>query len=50
MDITLSMPLNQRTKSYNGNDGKGEMGKGVLGVLMLHRRSEKILLLCLGFF
>lgn len=26
------------------------MGEGVLGVLILHRRSEKILLLCLGLF
>lgn len=28
-------------KSYNRNESKGEMGDGVLGVLILHRRSEK---------
>lgn len=39
-----------RTKSYNGNNSKGEIGEGVLGVLILHRRSEKNLVALFRLF
>lgn len=37
-------------KSYNRNESKGEMGDGVLGVLILHRRSEKNLVALFRLF